>query len=1174
MKKYIPIIIMLLFAGPCLQAQTFSDDNFIYTAAPKKAVQAANFNTLTKEEINQNVTYFDGLGRPIQTIAIGQGNNGLDVITPVAYDGFGRQVKEYLPYTASNGGTYYPKIDPISAIDATRVFYNNKYQNTDNPFSEKKLEASPLNRVLKQAAPGSSWAMNSGHEIKLDYQTNTATDAVTLYRATASWQAGSGLYEISLAQEGTYAAGELYKTVTYDENTTATPIETAGATVEFKNKEGQVILKRTYSGGDKHDTYYVYDLYGNLTYVLPPKVSGAINSDVLDGLCYQYKYDHRNRLVEKKLPGKQWEFIVYDKLDRPVATGPAFSPFKDETTEGWLITKYDAFGRPVYTGWSGQTCTSAARKSWQDAQNGATLLYESKETSGTIDGISVNYSNDIEPKTFKLLTVNYYDNYAYPNAPAVPTSIEGETVLANTKTLATGSWTRAVTTAAAILGETTTTFYDAKARPIGSYTQNHLGGYTSSNSKIDFSGKTLYTLTKHKRSSGDTELSIREEFTYTAQDRLLTHTHQINGGTVMLLAANEYDELGQLKSKSVGNSTGNPMQKVNFSYNIRGWLTEINKIDNLQQDTDPVDLFAFKINYDIAQLGTGVLPLYNGNISETLWKTASDNAERGYAYDYDGLNRLIFGLYTKNGIETDMYTENLSYDKNGNIQLLLRYGDQDVQAGNIEIDNLAYAYPDNSNQLSKVDDNANNTSGFKDLNKSGDDYGYDANGNMISDKNKNITTIAYNQLNLPKKITFGTTGSIEYIYNAAGQKLRKIVTDGAVGTTTDYLGGFQYKDNVLQFFPTAEGYIALEGSSFKYVFQYKDHLGNIRLSYAKNPTTNVLEIIEENNYYPFGLKHNGYNNTVTSTNAGQKYKFNDKEFQDELGLNVYFFKFRSYDPTLGRFWQIDPLAGTYAHNSTYAYAENNVSSGTDLEGLELSFHLNGNLATAQNGPRVTGGVNGNYTLQELKSHMAKKQAQVDRAMNKLMSGDPRSIPHGDIRPAKGDINVARFDDPGMMIADGARIGAEMMATDVAMGKVFQGFRALRKGESVWMANAFERGRRIETMLGENLGWNFPTIDKIKDGVATSIKSLDLTAGSYQKGNSVYNTLKGYINKLADFTSAEVGGVKVVQGETYTSKVLELAVQTGKGTESQWSQIGDAIKYAQDNNVNVTIRFIK
>ncbi|MBP4139152.1 DUF6443 domain-containing protein [Flavobacterium geliluteum] len=949
MKIYTSLLFFLL-SWISTHAQTFSDDNFIYTAAPKKAVQAANFNTLTKEEINQNVTYFDGLGRPIQTIAIGQGNNGLDVITPVAYDGFGRQVKEYLPYTASNGSTYYPKIDPTSAIDATRVFYNNKYQNTDNPFSEKKLEASPLNRVLKQAAPGSSWAMNSGHEIKLDYQTNTATDAVTLYRATASWQAGSGLYEISLAQDGTYEAGELYKTVTYDENSAATPIETAGATVEFKNKEGQVILKRTYSGGDKHDTYYVYDLYGNLTYVLPPKVSGTISADVLNGLCYQYKYDHRNRLVEKKLPGKQWEFIVYDKLDRPVATGPAFSPFKDETTEGWMITKYDAFGRPVYTGWSGQTCTSAARKSLQDAQNGATLLYESKATSGTIDGILVNYSNDIEPKVFKLLTVNYYDNYTYPNAPAVPTSIEGETVLVNAKTLATGSWTRAVITALAILGETTTTFYDAKARPIGSHTQNHLGGYTSANSKIDFSGKILYTLTKHKRSSGDTELSIREEFAYTAQDRLLTHTHQINGGAVELLASNEYDELGQLKSKSVGNSIGNPMQKIDFSYNIRGWLTEINKIDNLQQDTDPLDLFAFKLNYDQPEWDANAAKgLFNGNISETKWITGNDNTGvvRGYGYLYDNLNRLTNATYQTPSLTNNKnyFGESMDYDKNGNIQHLMRQnmggGSSNSYVGGM--DDLTYDYADaNSNQLTKVTDGlgGNDSAGFIDGNKTGDDYAYDANGNMISDKNKNITTIAYNHLNLPKKITFGTTGSIEYIYNAVGQKLRKIVTEGAVETTTDYLGGFQYKDNVLQFFPTAEGYVKNDAGVLSYVFQYKDHLGNIRLSYAKNPTTNVLEIIEENNYYPFGLRHNGYNNTVTSTNPAQKLLYNGKELQDELGLNFYDYGARNYDPALGRFMTVDPLAELTRRFNQYTYALDNPVYFIDPDGRQANtfFH--------------------------------------------------------------------------------------------------------------------------------------------------------------------------------------------------------------------------------------------
>lgn len=285
---------------------------------------------------------------------------------------------------------------------------------------------------------------------------------------------------------------------------------------------------------------------------------------------------------------------------------------------------------------------------------------------------------------------------------------------------------------------------------------------------------------------------------------------------------------------------------------------------------------------------------------------------------------------------------------------------------------------------------------------------------------------------------------------------------------------------------------------------------------------------------------------------------------------------RSYDPALGRFWQIDPLAGTYAHKSTYAFAENNVSSGTDLERLELSFHLNGNLATAQSGPRVTGGVNGNYTLQELKSHMAQKQENVDRAMGKLMSGDPRSIPSGEIRPAKGDINTAKFDDPGMMIADGARIGAEFTAMEAGGVLALRGASTYFKGESVWAMYALQRRRRIEEMLGANPLWSksFPTIDKVVDRVATSIKIMDLTAKSYQQGNAVLNTLKGYVDDLAKFTSESWGGTAVTKGETYTSKALELAVQTGKEPEGQWNQINQAIEYALKKDINVTIKFIK
>ncbi|MGH2666740.1 DUF6443 domain-containing protein [Flavobacterium sp.] len=995
MKKYITLLILLFFTVSGARAQTFSDDNFVYTVAPKKKVKAANFNTLTKDEMSQNVTYFDGLGRPIQTIAIGQGGTGQDIITPMEYDGFGRQAIEYLPYPAANVSNSYPRIDPNTAITTAKGIYSAaKYDNTTNPFSEKAFEQSPLNRVLKQAAPGVSWKMNSGHEIKIEYQTNMDADAVKLYKANANWEVGLGLYKISLPEPGSYAEGKLYKTVTYDENSGANPSESNGSTVEFKNKEGQIILKRTYDSGERHDTYYVYDLYGNLTYVLPPKVAGAINDEVLNGLCYQYKYDLRNRLVEKKLPGKQWEFIVYDKLDRVVATGPAFSPFKNETIEGWLITKYDAFGRPVYTGWSGQASNSVARKTLQDAQNVSSALFETKVNSGIIDDIPVYYSNStITPANFKLLTVTYFDDYAFPNAEGLPTTIEGQAVSVNVKGLVTGSWTRAITTASATLGENATTFYDTRSRVVGIRTQNHLGGYTNTDSILDFTGKSISTVTKHKRTSGDTELTIKEDYLYSAQDRLLTHIHRVNGGAAEVLADNTYDDLGQLSTKSVGNSAGAPLQKVQYKYNVRGWLTGINNVKNLQQDTDPIDLFAFKINYDKVEANANYAKaLYNGNIAETSWITNSDvtGAIRTYGYQYDQLNRLQEATYqTPNLTDNKNYFgENMDYDKNGNITRLQRQYIAGLSANPYvgDMDNLGYFYTANSNQLTKVTDTSNQPQGFKDdsngYNDSADDYTYDLNGNLIKDENKNITEILYNQLNLPKKITFGTNGTIEYIYNATGQKLEKIVKEASGATYTEYLGGFQYSYVItdgpapddpgdtdppidgedpaptdppveanrfgtlasqqvpsrptLQFFPTAEGYYDNIGK--KYVYQYKDHLGNIRLSYAKNPVTQVLEIIEENNYYPFGLKHEGYNDYGVSNN---KHKYNGKELQDELGLNFYDYGARNYDPALGRWMNIDPLAEQSRRFTPYAYALNNPVFFIDPDGMKAQAGQSG-----------------------------------------------------------------------------------------------------------------------------------------------------------------------------------------------------------------------------------------
>src|SRR5690606_37613300 len=110
----------------------------------------------------------------------------------------------------------------------------------------------------------------------------------------------------------------------------------------------------------------------------------------------------------------------------------------------------------------------------------------------------------------------------------------------------------------------------------------------------------------------------------------------------------------------------------------------------------------------------------------------------------------------------------------------------------------------------------------------------------------------------------------------------------------------------LKFFATAEGYAGFSTRGFYYVYNYTDHLGNVRLSYVNDRLLGV-RVIEENNYYPFGLKHNGYNN-ISPPNSVYKYKFNGKELQDELGLNVTAMDFRQYDYALGRFLVMDRLS--------------------------------------------------------------------------------------------------------------------------------------------------------------------------------------------------------------------------------------------------------------------------
>lgn len=260
------------------------------------------------------------------------------------------------------------------------------------------------------------------------------------------------------------------------------------------------------------------------------------------------------------------------------------------------------------------------------------------------------------------------------------------------------------------------------------------------------------------------------------------------------------------------------------------------------------------------------------------------------------------------------------------------------------MDILNYDY-DSGNKLTKVTDNGNDAHGFKDGTNTNDDFEYDINGNLKIDRNKGITSIEYNYLNLPTQLTVSGTnnGTINYVYAADGSKLNKTTS---TGLQVDYAGGYVYNNDVLQFFPHPEGYVSVENGNYNYVYNYLDHLGNIRLSYTDGDGNGSIdptnEIVEENNFYPMGMKHKGYNEVVSSlgNSIAKKWKFQGVEFEQALDIDLYEMGFRNYDPAIGRFMSIDPLAGEREWLTPYNFVQNNPLTRIDPSGLLDDFVLN------------------------------------------------------------------------------------------------------------------------------------------------------------------------------------------------------------------------------------------
>ncbi len=1052
-------------------------------AAKAPETDPALLKTKSVRDVIQTSAYFDGLGRPLQTI-IRQGSletlSGTlaDMVSPVVYDEMGREQFQYLPFVANNTANNNSITDgnfKLNPFQQQATFYSDpngvlKTQGELWFYSQINFEASPLNRLQEGFAPGNSWVGSSvqGSEgnrnsVKIKHYYNTAIDDVKKWNVTDvtnNW----GNYSVT----GAFTANELFKEVTVDEH--------GKQVIEFKDKEAKLILKKVQltataddGSGSGHPgwlcTYYLYDVLNNLRCVIQPKgvvllpgTGWSITTTILDEFCFRYEYDDRGRMIIKKVPGAGEVWMVYDTRNRLVLTQDA--NLRTGSTPKWMYTLYDNLNRPIETGL------------WDNSQD---RLYHKGQASGS------SAYPDLSGQTYEQLLITGYDTYAtMPGASGLSSSFDNsfstnfsssyntspnypqqQTQATQTKGMITWTQTK-------VLGSTlwlyTVSIYDDKGRAIQVKQKNHTGGTDILTTQYGWSGQPLVTVSRTENAVNTQVMVVVTQMTYDDLGRVTTiekkqSNTQYNSNAMSayaIIATREYDALGQLKKKKIGSkkdplttypytyySPRQPLEELNYEYNIRGWMLGMNR--DYVKETSSTNWFGFDLGYDKHGTWGTFTPQYNGNISGTIWKSKGDGEKRKYDFFYDASNRFLkanFNQYVSGTGTAAVFDKSagidftsqigdgsnplLAYDANGNILAMKQWGLKLTSSP--VIDEFAYEYKNSgsSNKLLAVTESTsintadNKLGDFTDLNRTLDDYDYDVNGNLIYDKNKNIASITYNHLNLPSVITVTNKGNIVYTYDARGSKLKKVTTET---NATVPFNGTNYTTSII----TTTTYL---GSIFYESKSYGNGTLNTALGYGDK-----LQFASHEE----GRIRTLYNN-IASLNTITGFEY-DYFIKDHLG-NV---RMVLTEEVQKNFYPAATLEGIYSDGSTavgyekifYTIDQTRIVGNSEATGIENSPYQNNNGITNPYPNGNSGYSNVSNNSQKLYKLTATGSAGVTGLgiTLKVMSGDKIDI-HGKsyyFQNASGSNNVPLPVNDiinGLFDAPGSTAGSKVAASDV------------------------------------------------------------------------------------------------------------------------------------------------
>lgn len=866
-------ITMLPYTSPNTENLNYVRVNDIVIPAVQSWEQA---DALTTGDKLQTTNYLDGFGRTIQTV-VKQGsykttstdpnnlNNYQDLVTHVQYDGLGRADKGFLPYaTVTNIGFF-----KTNAVTEQQTFINQKYGEpggSNYTFSTTTYDGSPLNRVTNQKLPGYYWNTNPNYKgISSDYDFNTLAENIRI------WEIGYNAGDVPTST-GAYGDTKLIKTITKDEKDKII--------IEYKDLSGNVVLKKVQekepgAGLDLNGyggwlcTYYVYDDFGRMRYIITPKAVAnmlqAGNWDVApvkDGLCFYTEYDKRGRSIVTHSPDGGEVWLVYDNRDRLVLSQDENqrhrSPFKPNQ---WSFSLYDENDRSIVTGLIDDSRSRSAMQTFVDGLTANNLQLSIYTGNGWE---TITAYNPVAGK--KLLggyycqtctesytnSVTYYDEYNSSSKAYISLS-SGDFPTANSPNAEAPSKSLrtlgiATTSKIRVLDENfddglvtndkfliSTIYIDEKGRTIQSHSENIKGGTDIMSMHYDFAGKLLSTRARHNYPGNpfnDLLIGTVNEYDLLGRAKCLkklytkTNTEITDLAKYKTLSTLVQDEFGRAKTKKIGSdpaNPSNPLEIQDFSYNIQGSLTGINKdyalstLNSSQWDRHLGIYFGYE-NGD----NKFSAPQWNGNITGVVWRSQGDNTPRKYNYEYDNIGRFKNANFlqkekpsepdnTWSSGKVDLSAFVTYADANGNIASMKQTGIIPGTNGGVLIDDLVYQYYNNSNKLLNVADQAfagspvqNGKQGdFKNFGSiTGTHYEYDFNGNLKNDFNKNIRDnsvdgIISNFLDLPQQIIIKDKSKTEYVYDAAGNKLAKKVTQltptPPPPKTTYYIGGFVYE---------------------------------------------------------------------------------------------------------------------------------------------------------------------------------------------------------------------------------------------------------------------------------------------------------------------------------------------------------------------------------------------